>query len=140
MKTEQFINEINALPTLEAKRAFYLNDMVAYFNSNTRCSDGSKCLYTQTRFSEGCAIGRRLPSELSIKLDNGIEDEDGFTVSSVFNTAVFKILPQWMQELGKDFLSGCQEFHDTICHWDDLGLSDEGTKQLKYLKGKYNLA
>lgn len=132
MNTEQFIKEISALSTVEQKRAFYLNDMVAYYNGETRCTTEGRCQYTPTEFSEGCAIGRRLPLDLCTQLDLGTKGLYG-----VNNDIVFERLPKWMKELGQDFLTSCQQLHDGRDNWRNDGLHPIGELKLDNIKSRF---
>jgi hypothetical protein len=96
--------------TLTQKRIEFLQEGFDYYwnKPERRCmstdSDGMlKCQYIPTETSEGCFIGRRLDRELAESLPNYAVNEDSFP---------FEKLPDWMKELGQNFLSYPQKFHD----------------------------
>lgn len=137
LSTEQFVRKIKTLKKLKTKRNFYLNDMISYFNSNTRCllpvyriTDNTDCRYERTETSEGCAIGRRLPLKTSIKLDKGTNQ----AISNNLN-----LVPDWMKELGGDFLQELQRLHDNSRNWNEKGLSTIGEECLSDIKNKFDL-
>ena len=87
-----------------------LQDSIDHFWGNNKqfCAVNGQCRYTRTDTSDGCAIGRFLPAELSERLDAIRLGESG-----VSNIEVFNQLPTWMKELGRDFLLGLQQCHDS---------------------------
>ena len=90
-----------------------LNDTIQYFwgkperkSTTSRKPDSISCAYSSSNpLSEGCAIGRYLPKDLSKKLDL-------LTMSSVGNDHIFNMLPEWMKKFDKDFLCALQGLHD----------------------------
>ena len=82
-----------------------LQDAINYFWGKPErwcVKDGNTnlCQYIPNATSEGCAIGRLLPIEVTQSLPNK-------SVQEVFNE-----LPEWMQKLGANFLGLVQECHD----------------------------
>lgn len=83
-----------------------LQDAINYYwgRPERRCVDNSgSCVYSPTETSEGCAIGRLLPLDISERLNDGT----GVSDSSIFNE-----LPEWLQDMGVDFLQALQIIHD----------------------------
>lgn len=99
-----------------------LQDTINYYYNKPEkiCARKGLCLYTPIKEIEhltaGCAIGRYLPKELTLSLD---EFE-----SSVNSDEIFLNLPEWMQDMGKDFLGSLQDLHDrsadfqSFDHWE----------------------
>lgn len=122
---------------LQQKQLEFLNDTIKYYSVNPqqrRCISGNACKYSPASLSittsEGCAIGRKLPKELAIKLDK----EYSSGVSLIFN-----ILPKDMQELGKMFLVSVQNLHDDSDYWTKNGLSKLGLDHVEKIKRIYKL-
>lgn len=121
-------------------REEFLLDEIEYYSSNVkkRCINSIGCFYSSTNvgnsdISEGCAIGRHLEPELRKKIDEQFSLSDILPAgesSSVRNDVIFNQLPEWMKELGQDFLVKCQRLHDLSTYWDESGLSPEGKSQL----------
>ena len=89
-----------------------LQDAIDYYwgRPERKCINENRvCVYSprEGSKSEGCAIGRLLPPALANKLDN----YPGAT--GVSNIDVFLDLPNWMQDLGQEFLSELQSLHDS---------------------------
>lgn len=124
--------------SIEAKRLSVLEDTCTYFNLNNRNVESGtyNCLYYPVSDkTEGCAIGRLIKDkELCKRLDLGI----GFDQSKgVSFSEVFKLLPDELQELGKDFLTALQSLHDSGTNWTDMGLSPLGVIQKNNLQLVY---
>ena len=120
-----------------ARRRAFLDDTINYYNSKNRSMiskpDGfERCLYLPAHDNTaGCAIGRHLPIELAKQLDlNELE-------SSISNRKNFELIPTWMQEMGKDFLSFVQELHDGPAYWNENGISETGNEFVLLNKDKY---
>lgn len=82
-----------------------LQDAINYYwgNAERLCVDGEgKCQYIPSKTSEGCAIGRLLPLDITESLVN----------TAVTDNRVFNALPTWLQDMGVEFLSKLQECHD----------------------------
>lgn len=97
-------------------RQEFLQDLLDYYTVDPikrRCmNEAGKCFYTPiSTFTDGCAIGRHLDKELQHEFDN-----DGVP-KSVSEFSVFHKLPQWMKDLGQDFLLECQILHDRNQVW-----------------------
>ncbi len=81
-----------------------------------QCSGRAGCKYVPVSDeTEGCAIGRLIPLELAKELDST-------EYSGVSNYHTFNKLPQWLQYLGKDFLTDLQRLHDN----NDLMVRNKG--------------
>lgn len=91
--------------TLRVKRLALLEDTIEYYSSdiNRRCvTEPGICYYSPEKankvgFSNGCAIGRLLSTELRITLDSGMDD------SEVNFCGIFNQLPEEIRLLGMGF-------------------------------------
>lgn len=123
MNTQEFVLGIKAFPTRSERRKFYIDDVVAHYNSNNRALQEMstfRCQYSPTPTSDGCAIGRRLSEEtLALIAPANM---------AVVARGVFIKLPTWMQQLGQDFLSAVQSLHDQGSYWDENGITESGKK------------
>ena len=120
------------------KQLAFLEEGVAYYSENPkerRCitnsqSGGFRCTYSPATIgntiSEGCFIGRKLPSELALKLD--------YMAPSKTFSDVFDLFPNDLKELGIDFLTDCQVLHDKSVYWTNTGLSELGDYAYERLK------
>lgn len=100
---------------IKTKRREFIESSLKHFNSYTR---SKHCEY-----SGGCIIGRHLDKELAWKLDNYAGD-NRYTHVKVL--AIFIQLPDWLRELGKEFLYDMQQLHDCKSNWDAFGLTTKG--------------
>jgi len=119
----------------------FLLDMLDYYTvdpEGRRCRNNKECVYSSKSISktssEGCAIGRHLNPDLAKQLD---EDTIG-DIIDVFSMRK-EYLPDWMQIMGKEFLSSCQTLHDSNRYWTDKELTHEGRRQLKFIVMQYDL-
>lgn len=120
---------------IKEKRLEVLEDVVKYFNSNTRnATPDNTCKYLPiTSKSEGCAIGRLIKDkELCARLDKG----DNYS-SGVSHEEIFSQLPDELKILGVEFLAAIQGLHDDPSNWDINGLTGEGKRDYNYIKMKY---
>lgn len=109
-----------------------LQDTINYYwgRPERECiSSRGECRYSPKTVgnpkSEGCAIGRLLPSELAEKLDNEFKGKLTFFV--------FDYLPEWMRNLGCEFLRSVQSLHDS--HF----LSKKDYDEIKLMCEKYQI-
>jgi hypothetical protein len=126
---------------ISERREAFLEDTLAYFSVDpekrrcTRNNDGTGfCSYSpatvqKTETSEGCAIGRHLPPELQLELDE--------VQGTVGNLEVWLLIPAELKELGRDFLADVQLLHDTSRHWTAGGLSDSGKQYVEEIRMDY---
>jgi hypothetical protein len=116
------------MKTIEQRRLEILNWEKDNRNSNNRSvsDESGLCVYSG---AIGCAVGRLVSDKtLCYKMDN-LDD------SSFYH--VFSLLPEDVRELGKDFLSVVQEFHDTKVYWNENGLTSRGMENYDYIKKNY---
>ncbi len=100
----------------------FLRDTVRHFNSYNRAASGGGCVYSETEFSSGCALGRHIVNkELCRELDDDPEE-----ITGVVDVRVFEKLPGQLAMLGQDFLKRVQSLHDTEILWGPWGLSPAG--------------
>lgn len=114
-------------------RTDFLLDMLEYYcpdPTNRRAWDEEKqmCVYEPIGESEGCAIGRHLPLEVTKNLEG--------VVAYVISTNKEDI-PDWMLALGEDFLMDVQSLHDGRDNWAETGLSDDGKELLRYIVSQF---
>lgn len=113
---------------LKEKRLAFLNETVAYYNSQNRgLTKHGACSYVA-----GCAIGRHCSPELCEQLDGKVD-------GSVSYFGVFELLPDRLQELGQQFLISMQILHDFEHNWDKSGLSEQGHNSVNEIKKSFNL-
>jgi len=133
MKRLEFIKAIKALPTLQEKQLFYLNEVTKRFNlNNLSITDNGMCVYKSINASGGCAVGFLLTENRSKSLD-------AFGYSGVDSSDVFEELPPWLQNFSKDFLRDLQQLHDDKDNWVEIGLSELGIEKVSSIKLKYKL-
>lgn len=115
--------------TLKEKQLSFLVETAEHYTAYNRCVDiNGVCTYSpaivgKVGESEGCAIGRKLDTDLALKLDRLGSG------ASVKNKVIWNLLPEDMRELGQDFLSFVQDLHDTERYWNYMGLSEQGLKK-----------
>lgn len=84
-----------------------LNDAIAYYwgKPERLCvNEHGYCQYHPSDTSEGCAIGRLLPEDIVDKLPSD---------SGVYDVKVWDYLPDWLKNMGQEFLKDLQILHDT---------------------------
>lgn len=121
--------------TIQQKRLQYLEKTINHFNSTNRAvliENGYKkgCLYSH-QYNGGCAIGREIPQELAIQLD------DYKAGAGVSNPNIFAKLPDYLKELGQQFLIDLQRLHDGCKNWCKTGLSKAGKLRAAEIKRNY---
>lgn len=124
------------------KEAFLL-DALEYYTTDTnrRCNGvGSGCYYSPIKamkdgVSEGCLIGRHLTPENQRIADATL---DSFGIETVIDTTP-EIIPEWMKDLGTNFLGRCQSFHDQSYNWGINSISDTGATTLESIILQFNL-
>lgn len=102
---------------------------LSYNSNNLSMGSDYMCKYLDSK-NRKCAIGRFLSDKLCNILDN-------MPTPSVMNLIAFEKLPNWMREMGRDFLCNVQRLHDGTLSWDDKGLSKIGLERLKDLENEY---
>lgn len=127
-KKAAMIKLFKSLP-VNKRRMEFLEDMVEFYTKDNRAVKQSSsphvahslaCVYHSTSKSPGCAIGRWLEqSETCNLLHNG---------SIVSFLKADNVIPDWMKEMGIDFLVDCQGFHDNEIFWNE---EDAGCNELK---------
>lgn len=132
------MNQYEAITDIKQRQIKFLNDTVAHYRLSNRSvsSGGTRCLYlAKDDNTEGCAIGRHLPKELALRMD-----DRQFGNPGVWNNeALFNELPVWMKEMGMKFLSEVQNLHDLEENWSDDGISEAGLLYVKILKEVHEL-
>ncbi len=114
---------------IERRRAF-LDNTVKFFNKQNLCLDEKgDCFYFSEKF-DGCAIGRWLEEDLAKKLDENLY------CSGLILASIFIEIPEWMKELGQNFLVKVQGLHDNLDNWNENGLNflGEDNKNNIYLE------
>lgn len=126
------------LKEIVEKRRTILEETVKYYSEDTkrRCIANKKCYYTAKfagKESNGCAIGRLLPPEVSEAIDILYSSTNiGSDVGSVW-----KHIPLELQVLGQDFFKDLQGLHDDEDYWDESGLTQRGTDKVQQIREKY---
>jgi len=109
-----------------------LDNTVRHFNSTNRSfrdGNSSLCLY-RSKCGYGCAIGREISDKLAKELD--------LRFSSLLPD-VFTELPLRLRLLGVKFLEEIQFLHDSLEHWDEVGLSNLGRENVDRICEKFQL-
>lgn len=122
-----------SLPLKERQESF-LNATIEYYGkdpSKFRCLDdylGCRYRPIENTETKGCAIGRYLNCDTQISLDaiGAIDD--------VYLDSKENLLPEWMRDLGENFLMDVQTLHDTNAYWNDSGLSSKGKDWANHIK------
>ncbi len=109
----------SAIIDLNERRLAFLKETVEFYNLKNRATNSAGgCLYHATKSSPGCAIGRFLPDDgkFNINVKCGIESA----------IKIGNRVPDWMMEMGRDFLTDVQLLHDIEFYWTDSGISEMG--------------
>lgn len=124
-----------AIKNVDERRKAFLLDVAGFYNLNNRAlAEDGACVYSSTNVSPGCAIGRCLSLSLRKRLDQ-CQDKD---ICNIYDKLYLRNrLPKWMTEMGPEFLSTAQRFHDNANNWTDNGLSKMGEKIFESLKVEY---
>lgn len=118
-----------------------LEDTIKYYSEdiNRRCVNSTTdlCYYSSTsipdKWSDGCAIGRLLTPKLRLELDAKSSEMSNTSVKHIFH-----LLPENIQDYGKDFLDKLQKLHDNARNWNDEGLSEHGKIMVDEIKFEIN--
>ena len=127
------------METIKERRTAVLQDTIQYYTQDPtgrRCKDREVCRYSPKTIdkeatSEGCAVGRLLPTELQELLDRDFEG------TGVSNDHLFYALPQDIQDLGQTFLVRLQMLHDSDDYWDTDGLSEYGRVYVQHIEKNF---
>lgn len=125
---------------IKARRRAFIEDEAAFYNSKNRAVtldayNNEICVYTPTKNSPGCAIGRHLDRDCFVihgSVHGGIK-----ILLYSYDKEIANSFPLWMQEMGADFLKECQGLHDLKNYWNENGLSEDGKIHLNLILGKY---
>jgi len=121
------------IKNINQRRLKFLELTASFYNKTNRRvvnkSRESYCLYSSSKDSPGCAIGRWVSKDSDLDFD---------TIAPVYSEGVFRNLPKWMQEMGKKFLCTVQLFHDSDCNWNEKGLSNSGNRIYEDIKTRIN--
>jgi hypothetical protein len=120
-----------AINNINERRHAFVDYIGKFYNSGNRAKRLYNCTYSKTETSPGCAIGQFLPCELVEQLD-GLGGSNIYAVSRYSN--LYEQLPNWMREMGLDFLASCQMFHDSSTYWQESGFTQLGELELKSIK------
>ena len=120
-----------AINNINERRHAFIDYIGKFYNSGNRARRLHTCTYSKTETSPGCAIGQFLPCELAETLDS----LGGTSICAISMDAnLYTQLPNWMREMGVDFLSSCQTLHDGSTYWQENGLTQLGEFELKSIK------
>lgn len=122
---------IQTAQSLQEKRQLFFDDLLEFYVDHPErraVDDRGNCQYDNGKGCH-CAIGRWL-----------IYDEDfpyGKAISYVTLAALYsQYIPEWLSDLGTDFLGDMQTIHDAYL---DPKRLDNLEKNLNYIKTKRNL-
>lgn len=120
-----------------------LLDMLEYYSEdkNRRCINGTTCVYSPETaglegVSEGCAVGRLLPPEVSKYIDDEY-GEIGICelVDEPFSTdEIAKAI-----EKKSNILYKMQLLHDDNNNWSDQGLTMKGKSKVEFIIADFNM-
>lgn len=134
--TFEIILQNMELEELKQKRKEFLEDTCRYYSEDvSRRAIEMHPIYLEYRCryktSDGkkCAIGRHIPDE---KYDTDIE---GFGI----NKKLVSLIPEKIIDLGTDFLSKIQLFHDCNDNWNENGLSGHGQVVFRQIEKEFCL-
>jgi hypothetical protein len=120
-----------AINNINERRHAFVDYIGKFYNSGNRAIKLCTCTYSKTETSPGCAIGQFLPCELAETLDS----LGGSSICAIsMDSNLYPQLPNWMREMGVDFLSSCQILHDGSTHWCETGLTHLGELELTHIK------
>lgn len=127
------------MKTIKEKRTAVLQDTIQYYSQDPigrRCKNSEECCYSpktidKEETSEGCAVGRLLPTELQEYLDKE------YVGTGVSDDNLFYALPQEIQDLGQLFLARLQFLHDLDEYWDSEGLTEEGKEYARQIEESF---
>lgn len=127
------------MKTIKERRTAVLQDTIEYYSQDPigrRCKNSEECCYSPKTIdkeatSEGCAVGRLLPTELQELLDRDFEG------TGVSNDHLFYALPQEIQDLGQLFLARLQFLHDLDEYWDSEGLTESGKEYARQIEENF---
>jgi hypothetical protein len=128
-------------------REEFLLEGVKYYteNTNRRCSSSiGGCFYSPKKagkvgISKGCMIGYHLSASLQEKLDDLNKEDMDLGGTGVEEEGIFNLLPDWMKELGQDFLEKAQSLHDKEQNWGVDEFTWMGKLQLACIIEDYKL-
>lgn len=131
--TEREINltaAFSAMMNLDERRFAFLKETVLFYNSRNRATNRrNSCIYAATETSPGCAIGRFIPPDGKFNLHK---------ICGIAHAIRFgSRLPDWMMEMGIDFLAAVQSLHDYGDYWNESGLSNIGKEEVMDIIARY---
>jgi hypothetical protein len=121
----------------------FLLDMLEYYTVSPlerRCiKDSGVCFYLASNSrkltTQGCAIGRHLPSTVAEKWDLG----GGPILKIARNHSLWALAPEWLKEMDIHFLAKVQRLHDSSSNWVEASLSLLGISFLGNIISEYGL-
>ncbi len=118
---------------LHELRRMFLHDTVVSYSPNPgklrSVTLAGVCLYSKSKDSPGCSIGKHL----TLKLANELDDWTlrNYNSTSLTSNVVWDRIPESLKLYGRKFLTAVQEFHDTDCNWNkSFGLTDAGINEM----------
>jgi len=122
--------------TIEKRRLALIEETITHYTLKNRgeikTSIGSKCIYSPTPTSEGCAIGRLIADKEVCKAMDVL-------AGCVNDPKLESLLPTEIKELGVDFLLALQRLHDGEDNWSDNGLTLSGISTVNSIKNQFSL-
>lgn len=121
-------NQFEKITDIKARRKAFIEDEVAFYNSDNRAEMNGSCFYRAIGDSPGCAIGRYLDRNSDVIKFNVMG-----SIDSIIEERGNECIPKWMFEMGGSFLSECQSLHDISMYWDEKGLTESGQERMKLI-------
>ncbi len=123
------------------QRELLVSTVQFYTSENRGTVPNSKaCMYSKSDTSPGCAIGRFLPENVQKIFDKPDNGNYILGVEEIFENPDFvEMLPDWMLEIGEDFLSRIQSLHDSEFKWDSFGINNVGKTAVNLICSDFNL-
>jgi hypothetical protein len=127
-------NFFAAISEVKARQKAFLDYVAKFYNLNNRAEkpEGG-CVYHALDNSPGCAIGQFLPLNLQKNCVGAIDNV------YYYQPEYFNQFPDWMREMGFDFLLEIQRLHDYSSYWDENGISEIGQKPYARIVERFDL-
>ena len=113
-----------------------LENTITYYSEDPtrRCVRDGNCAYNPKTVgnlnSEGCAIGRLLPDDVTLKMD---EDMQNDSITNIIESEFVRLLPYKITEY-PIFFQKLQDFHDDGENFDGTGITEPGKSKVQEIR------